>query len=158
MRDNLIPPPWFFGSRNRAPSHPARQVHAICNRAVWRSALPLVRQNADAVRKLTGKGAWQQFLDILYLAVRRCIVPKYHFAFELYYDAHKARAGDYLMRYETKQIAYRLLRKIETEGMPIKNKVGFAPYCAKPEHQPHTGAPIAGRVLPLAHHLEKRAL
>jgi hypothetical protein len=152
MRDNLIPPPWVFGSRNRAPSHPARQVHAICNRAVWRSALPLVRQNADAVRKLTGKGAWQQILDFLYLAVRHRIVPKYYFAFEPYYDAHKARAGDYLMRYETKQIAYRLLRKIETEGMPIKNKVGLAADFAKHEHKPQTRGPNGRPLLPRAQH------
>jgi hypothetical protein len=40
------------------------------------------------------------------------------------------QAGNYLMRYETKQVAYRLLRpETETTGMPIKNKIAFAVYC-----------------------------
>ncbi|MDQ7248145.1 sugar-transfer associated ATP-grasp domain-containing protein [Dongia sedimenti] len=155
MRDNLFPPPWFNSAGNRAPSPAARRVHEICNRAVWRSlggaervwaallsivwpataaafALPLWWRNAAAVRRLTGKGAGRQFREIIALAVRHRIVPKYYFAFELYLDEHKARAGNYLMRYETKEIAYRLLRpKVQTPGIPIKDKIGFAHYCAQ---------------------------
>ena len=157
MRDNLFPPPWFFKAKAGASSASAHQVHEICNRAVWRSlgaldrlraaalaiawpltaaalAFLLLRQNAAAVRKLTDKSAVRQFFEIVSVAVRHRITPKYYFAFELYFDEHRTRAGDYLMRYETKEIAYRLLKpKVQTKGTPIKNKVGFARYCADHE-------------------------
>jgi hypothetical protein len=154
-RDRLFPPPWLFGSRNRALSPAAQRVHEICNRTVWRSlgaverlqatvlalvwpavaavtAFPLWRRNAKAVRELTGKGALRQFAEIMHVAVHHRVVPRYYFAFELYYDAHRARAGDYLMRHEIKEVAYRLLLpKVQTAGFPIKNKIGFAHYCAQ---------------------------
>jgi len=153
MRDNLFPPPWLVNAKDALISPSARQVHELCNRAVWRSlavvarigavalaltwpavaaaiALSWARRNGAAIRALTGKSATRQFAEMVSLATRYRILPKYYYAFELYLDSHRARAGDYLLRYETKQIAYRLLRpKVQTPGTPIKNKVGFARFC-----------------------------
>ena len=50
--------------------------------------------------------------------------------FELYLDDRRAKAGDYLMRYETKEIAYHLLKPVGGEsGTAIKNKLRFPDYC-----------------------------
>ena len=43
-------------------------------------------------------------------------------------------AADYLWRYETKEIAYRLLYPVETDTFvpaPLKDKLGFARHCQK---------------------------
>jgi hypothetical protein len=128
-------------------------VHRICNKAVWRSlgfggkfyagflalawpftaagvAIHWLRRNRAPIRAMTGKSAPRQFFEMLQLATRHRISPKYYYMFEFYLPERMARAGDYLMRYETKQIAYRLLRpEKETTGIPIKNKIAFASYC-----------------------------
>jgi hypothetical protein len=153
MRDTLFPPPSFFISKHPATSATAHRVHQICNDAVWRSlgfagklyagflalAWPLsaagisfywLRRNGAAIRAMTGKSAPRQFIEMWHIAIRHRIVPKYYYMFELYLTEHRARAGDYLMRFETKQIAYRLLRpKVTTTGTPIKDKIAFAAYC-----------------------------
>lgn len=153
MRDTLFPPPRLFSSRNAATAPAARRVHEICNRAVWRSlgfgeriraaalslcwpvtaaivSVPWLRRNAAPVRAMTGKSALRQFREIIGLAMRHQISPRYYYMFEFYLDARMLQAGDYLMRYETKQIAYRLLRPAkQTTGTPIKNKIAFAGYC-----------------------------
>ena len=153
MRDTLFPPPRFFNSRDAATAPAALRVHRICNDATWRSlglgqrlyaaalvlSWPLtvavvsirwIRRNAAPVRRLTGKGALRQFREILGVGLRHRISPRYYYMFELYFDARRAKAGDYMMRFETKQVAYRLLRPIQqTTGTPIKNKIAFAVYC-----------------------------
>jgi hypothetical protein len=153
MRDTLLPPPRFRISTDRATSPAARRVHQICNVAVWRSlgfggrlhagalaiAWPLIatgfafywlRQNGAAIRAISGKGKPRQFFEMLRLAIRHRIGPKHYCMFEFYLPGRMARAGDYLMRYETKQIAYRLLYpEVLTTGLPIKNKIAFAGHC-----------------------------
>ena len=153
MRDTLFPPPRFFNSRDAATAPAALKIHRICNDAVWRSlgfgarlyataltlvwpltatgaALPWLRRNAAAIRRLTGKSAPRQYWEMLGLALRHRISARYYYIFELYLDSRRAQAGDYMMRFETKQIAYRLLRpKHQTTGTPIKNKIAFAVYC-----------------------------
>jgi len=153
MRDNLFPPPRFYISDDPAINPAALRVHHICNKAVWRSlgfggrlyaallvlvwpltamaaAVPWLRRNGTAIEALTGKSKLSQLIEILRLALRHRISPRYYYMFEFYLPERMARAGDYLMRYETKQIAYRLLYPMEqTTGTPIKNKIAFAGYC-----------------------------
>jgi hypothetical protein len=153
MRDRSIPPPRFFNSSDPATAPDARRVHQICNAATWRSAnlarqlgyaalallwpciaagmsIPWLRRNAAAIRALTGKGMARQFAEILRLAVAHHVTPQYYYMFELYLDDRRAKAGDYLMRYETKEIAYRLLKPVGGEsGTAIKNKLRFPDYC-----------------------------
>jgi len=153
MRDTLFPPPRFFNSRDAATAPAALRVHQICNDAVWRSlslperlyaawlafawpatatgvAIHWLRRNAAAIRAMTGKSALRQYREMLGLALRYRMNPKYYYMFEFYLPGRMARAVNYMLRYETKQIAYRLLRpKVQTTGTPIKNKVAFAGYC-----------------------------
>jgi hypothetical protein len=87
-------------------------------------------QNAASVKAMTGKSTLRQFTEIMSLATRHHISPKYYYIYEFYLPERMQQAGNYLMRYETKQVAYRLLRpKVQTTGMPIKNKVAFAVFC-----------------------------
>jgi hypothetical protein len=153
MRDKSIPPPRLFRSRDASIAPAARRVHEICNSAAWRSttparrlryavlalfwpllaagmAMPWLQRNAAAIRALTGKSAARQFCEIVRLAVAHHITPKYYYIFEFYLDERRARAGDYLMRYETKEVAYRLLKpKDGNSGMAIKNKLEFPVFC-----------------------------
>jgi hypothetical protein len=153
IRDTLFPPPRIFGTGAGATAPSARRVHQICNTAVWRSlgfggrigaaalaccwpvtaaavSIPWLKRNAAPVRAITGKGALRQFREIIRLAMRHSISPRYYDMFEFYLDERMRQAGDYLMRYETKQVAFRLLRpENQTTGTPIKNKIAFAQYC-----------------------------
>ena len=153
MRDSLFPPPRFSTAKDPATAPAARRVHEICNAAVWRSlgfgarmraaflaaawpvtvvaiSLPWLRRNAAAVAAMTGRSPIRQFREMVALAVRHNITARYYYMFEFYLDGRLEQAGDYLMRYETKQIAYRLLRPaVQTTGTPIKNKIAFAGYC-----------------------------
>lgn len=153
LRDSLLPPPRLSFPRSEGKPGPAERVHRACDAAVWRSesvtgklrfavlallwpvfalvvALPWLRRNAGSVRALSGKGWARQWREILGLAVRHRISPKYYYMFEFYRDERRDQARHYLMRYETKQTAYRLLRpKVATIGTPIKNKIAFADYC-----------------------------
>jgi len=153
MRDTLFPPPRFFKSRDAATAPAARQVHEICDRAVWHSlgfgqrlyaaslvlawpltataaALPWLRRNAAAIEAMTGKGTLRQFAEILGLALKHRASPRYYYMFELYLAERMQQAGNYMLRYETKQVAYRLLRpKVEITGSSIKNKIAFALFC-----------------------------
>jgi hypothetical protein len=128
-------------------------VHELCNRAVWRSlgagerlyaaalalawpviaavgALPWLYRNARAVKAMTGKGALRQFAEILRLGIRHRVSARYYYMFELFLAERMRQAGNYMLRYETKQIAYRLLRpKQEMTGMAIKDKIAFAVFC-----------------------------
>jgi hypothetical protein len=153
MRDTLFPPPRFFKPRDAATAPAARRVHEICDRATWHSlglgqrlyaamlvlvwpliatfaALPWLRRNAGAIRAMTGKGVLRQFAEIVWLALKHRVSPRYYYMFELYLAERMRQAGNYMMRYETKQIAYRMLRPtVETTGMAIKNKISFALFC-----------------------------
>jgi hypothetical protein len=153
MRDTLFPPPWFFNFKDAATAPAASKVHRLCNDAVWRSlgfgqrlyagalalawpvtaaaiSIPWIRRNAAPIRRLTGKRAFRQLREMWAIAVKYRISPRYYYIFEFYDDARRARAGDYLMRWETKQVAYRLLRpKQQTTGTPIKDKIAFAVHC-----------------------------
>ena len=139
--------------RDAATAPAAHRVHAICNAATWRSlgfgerikaaalalcwpvtaalaAVPWLRKNAASVQAMTGKSGWRQFREIIGLAMRHSISPRHYYMFEFYLDDRMRQAGNYFMRYETKQVAYRMLRpKVATTGMAIKNKIEFAVFC-----------------------------
>lgn len=153
LRDTLLPPPRLFFPRSDGKPQSAERVRRICNAAVWRSetvtgkllfailavlwpilaifsALPWLRRNGKAIQALTGKGHFQQLSEMLGLAQKHRISPKYYSMFEFYLDERRASVRHYLTRYETKQVVYRLLRpNATTTGTPIKNKIQFALYC-----------------------------
>ncbi|MES1151365.1 MAG: hypothetical protein ABUL54_05675, partial [Dongia sp.] len=102
MRDKSIPPPRLFRSSDPSTASCARRVHEICNTAAWRTVNPAgkfrytvlallwpfiaasmsirwLRRNAAAIRALGGKGAARQFVEILGLAVRHRLSPRYYY-------------------------------------------------------------------------------
>lgn len=155
MRDTIYPPPFLVGWWLAGSGSSAGRVHRLCNEALWPAgdvscaarnlgtiilwpliasvrALPEVRKNGAAVRRLSGKSQVRQFLEQVQLAISCRIEPMYYYIYEFYRPGQPARAPHYLMRYQTKEIAYRLLYPVTTdayEPAPLKEKTEFARHC-----------------------------
>jgi len=155
LRNSLYPPPFLVGWGLAAPDSPAGRVHRLCNEALWPSAdivrsarnlgtialwpiiaaaraIPRVRHYGAAVERLTGKSRLRQFVEQVGMAIRYRISPFYYYVYELYRQGQWRRAPHYVMRYETKEIAYRLLYPIAAgryAPAPLKDKVEFARHC-----------------------------
>jgi hypothetical protein len=102
---------------------------------VWAAiqALRLTARLGARVRAETGKGRLRQFTEQLGLAWRALIPPANYYMFELYLDAHRARADEYLLRAETKGGVFFLLRPQRYEPgrrRPFRDKAAFAAECA----------------------------
>jgi hypothetical protein len=155
LRDRLYPPPFLLGWHLPPADSPAGRVHRLCNQAQWPEgdavvsarnlalialwpavasvrALKSVRAFGDAHRRVSGKSKSRQFAEQVRLAVRHRIPPLYYYKYELYLPERQRLARYYLMRYETKEIAYRLLYPAESawhRPTPLKDKVDFARHC-----------------------------
>jgi hypothetical protein len=155
MRDTIYPPPFLMGLGLADSGSSAGRVHRLCNEALWPAgnvlgaarnlgtiilwpliaavrAVPEVRKNGAAVLRLTGKSHIRQFFEQVQLAISCRIEPRYYYIYEFYRPGQTARAPHYLMRYQTKEIAYRLLYPVTTdayEPAPLKEKTEFARHC-----------------------------
>jgi Sugar-transfer associated ATP-grasp len=155
LRDTLYPPPFLIGWGLADPRSPAGRVHRLCNKALWPAAdivltvrnlatialwpivasaraLQALRKHGSAVQHITGKSRLRQFAEQVSIAVRYRIAPSYYYTYEFYRPGQPLLAPRYLMRYETKEIAYRLLYPVATadyEPTPLKNKMAFARHC-----------------------------
>jgi hypothetical protein len=81
----------------------------------------------------TGKTLLRQFKEQIGLAWRHLIPPANYYMFDLYRDAHRAQAGAYLLRSETKGGVFFLLRPQNfdpSRRRPFRNKAEFAAECA----------------------------
>ena len=153
---------WFYPPplKRRAPAGPDLHYVPVIRdnyrRAVWRradwyqrlvlwlalptwpiwsvlEALRFSLRLGSRVQGETGKGRAQQFNEQLTLAWRHLIPPAAYYMFELYLDAHRKRADEYLMRAETKGGAFFLLRPDNVDSKrrrPFRNKAIFATECA----------------------------
>ena len=102
---------------------------------VWAvlEALRFSLQLGPRVRVETGKSRVQQFGEQITLAWRHLIPPAAYYMFELYLDAHRRRADEYLLRAETKGGAFFLLRPHDFDPArrrPFRDKATFAAECA----------------------------
>jgi hypothetical protein len=102
---------------------------------LWSSveALRFSLQLGRRVRGETGKSGFQQFGEQIALAWRHLIPPAAYYMFELYLDAHRQRADEYLLRAETKGGAFFLLRPRDFDPArrrPFRDKATFAAECA----------------------------
>lgn len=173
IRGRLFPPPFMLGLRLPPADTPAGRVHRLCNQALWPAgdvivsarnliliavwpaiafvfAIGQVQKRGDILRRFSGKSGFQQFLEQLLLAVRYRFPPAYYYDYELYRPERQRLAPHYLMGYETKEIAYRLLYPIETtwnEPTALKDKVGFARHCQQHglKHAPNLFVFVDGR-------------
>lgn len=95
-------------------------------------ALHLTCKLGGRVKAETGRGRAEQFIDQTRLAWRDLIPPRNYYMFELYLDAHRARAAQYLLRVETKGGVFFLLRPRDFQPgrrRPFRDKVEFAAEC-----------------------------
>ncbi|WP_162917380.1 sugar-transfer associated ATP-grasp domain-containing protein [Dongia deserti] len=157
IRDGLYPPPFILGLHLPGAGTPAGRVHRICNQALWPAgdvisgarnlilitlwpviasvrAVKEVRRRGATLQRVTGVSRWRQFAQMVRLAVRYRVPPVYYYRYDLYRPEQQRLTAQYLWRYETKEIAYRLLYPVETDSYtppPLKNKLGFARHCHK---------------------------
>ena len=155
LRDTLYPPPFLIGWGLADRGSPAGRVHRLCNKALWPAgdvvltarnlgtialwpiiasarAVRAASKYGPAVQRITGKSPSRQFLEQVSMAVRYRIPPFYYYTYEFYRPGQPRLAPHYLMRYETKEIAYRLLYPAATsdfEPAPLKDKMAFARHC-----------------------------
>jgi hypothetical protein len=155
LRDTLYPPPFLLGLGLAGPGSPAGRVHRLCNEALWpagdvvRSARNLgtialwpiiasaramrgLRHHGPAVHRLTGKSTLRQFVEQVSIAVAYRVPPAYYYIYEFYRRGQWRRAPHYLMRYETKEIAFRMLYPLaagQYTPAPLKDKMEFARHC-----------------------------
>lgn len=102
---------------------------------VWAvmEALRFSLQLGARIKAETGKGRARQFGEQVALAWRHLIPPSAYYMFELYLDAHRRRADEYLLRAETKGGAFFLLRPHDFDPKrrrPFRDKASFAAECA----------------------------
>lgn len=155
LRDTLYPPPFLVGFGLPDRRSPAGRVHRLCNKALWPAgdvvlsarnlatitlwpiiasarALQMLRKHGSVVQRITGKSRLRQFAEQVSIAVRCRIAPAYYYTYEFYRPGQPRLAPHYLMRYQTKEIAYRLLYPVTTDGYepaPLRNKMEFARHC-----------------------------
>jgi hypothetical protein len=137
---------------------PASFVHRTFRREVWREAgvggalhlcaglllwVPALAvligycswRCGAAIRSRTGKGIARQVLEQIGVAARHAIPPPWYYMFDLHNPARRARAAEYINRFETKSSLYVFLRKYEPPtGAPrttgfLRDKSAFAEWC-----------------------------
>lgn len=86
--------------------------------------------NGPTIRARTGKGLVRQAREQMALAFLAAIPPKTYYRYRLHEAEARARAGDYLLRSETKATLYRFLRPPAASGRGLLNdKLDFAREC-----------------------------
>jgi len=145
-----LPLLWSFGPGDGSA---ASTLHRVWARAVWRergfggralllaafavwpffvagTSFWLLAVNGAAIRRRTGKGRLRQAAEHWALAARHGILPPWYYIYDLFDDANRARAGEYLRRDETKGGLFRLLKQ-PSAGRRLFDKRRFAIRCHK---------------------------
>jgi hypothetical protein len=147
-------PAIVFGRGRDDDDSPAACIHRSFRRTLrdrhpsWVSPLPLAAVglwvpyllsgmlratwlNGAAVRTQTGKGLVRQLREQTRLALSDAIPPRWYYTFELFDDANRQRAAQYLQRGETKRGAYAVLKHGANGTLsPLTDKAAFAARCA----------------------------
>jgi hypothetical protein len=86
--------------------------------------------NGAAILAHTGKSLARQMREQCELAVAHGIPPRWYYTFELFDDRRRRKAGQYLLRGETKRGVYRVLKRSAGAALsPLTDKVAFAARC-----------------------------
>ena len=93
--------------------------------AAWASAL-----HARAVARRTGKGLLRQLAEQLSVLCAHDIRAVNYYGYELFDDARRARARDYLQRSEMKGGVYLLMKRFLPASSKLANKLRFAERCS----------------------------
>jgi hypothetical protein len=87
--------------------------------------------HGPTIRERTGKGLARQASEQLAMAWWSSIPPKTYYRFRLYMPDERARAGDYLHRFETKKSLYKFLAGDGDGRQRLQDKVAFAEHCRR---------------------------
>jgi len=115
---------WFFGD-------------------VLGGSLKMLVANGRHVRAKTGKPLWRQWLEMVWLALCVPAMPEQYYRFEWYLPGFRARAGDYLQRYELKNVLYKMLDH-DRRLPPVTDKARFY------EHARAAGLPVVPTIAVIA--------
>jgi len=154
MRILYCPPLSLLWSFLPGDGSPASFLHKFYVRQVWRERGVLARLrllaallvcpvvalstmawvtwlNGAAIKSRTGKGIARQMLEQLYLVAAYDVLPPWYYIFELFDDAKRRRAGEYLHRFETKGGIFRFLKRTPrgASRTPLSDKLRFAARC-----------------------------
>jgi hypothetical protein len=153
MKILYAPPPGLLWSFRPGDGSPATFLHRFYARELWRergawqrlcllAALPLwplasagtlawfTWLNGAAVARRTGKSRLRQAAEQLRLAAAYDVLPPWYYIFELYDDAARRRAGEYLHRFETKGGLFRWVKRNRGgQHTPLADKLAFAAWC-----------------------------
>lgn len=142
---------WSLGARGETPA--ARLHQAYC-RGLWNDRSHLERaglclmllawpavvalamvwataNNGSVIARRTGKPVTTQLREQWAVAFREGIMPPWYYIFDFHDDAKRARANEYLCRYETKGGLYRLVKstRVEKQVAPLQDKAAFSRRC-----------------------------
>jgi hypothetical protein len=153
MRILYCPPLSLLWSFLPGDGSPAAFLHKFYVREVWRERGGLARLrllaalllwpvvtlsmmawvtwlNGSAIKRRTGKGITRQMREQIFLAVAHDVLPPWYYIFELFEDAKRRRAGDYLHRFETKGGIFRFLKRTSIAARtPLSDKRLFEARC-----------------------------
>jgi putative polysaccharide biosynthesis protein len=87
--------------------------------------------NGEAIESRSGKKVRRQIAEQLHVATAHSIPPPWYYMFELFDDDKRARAGEYLNRFEVKGGLFRLPKRAPRgiARAPLGDKLGFAERC-----------------------------
>jgi hypothetical protein len=116
---------------------PGERVRLLVGFVLWAPVTLVLsylctRRCGPRVKRETGKGLARQVGEQLWLAVSMAVSPPWYYMFDLYDDTKRARAVEYIYRFETKRGLYDLLRgalsSAETTDA-LSDKALFAAHC-----------------------------
>jgi len=143
----------FWSWRAPEPHAPAQALHRAFLHEAWRERAPLARiallarlallwlpvnaaicawssaLNARAVKRCSGKGVARQLAEQLVLLAAHDLRAISYYCFELYDDALRRRAADYIQRSETKGGSYLLIKRFLPSQSKLANKLRFFERC-----------------------------
>lgn len=153
MRISYCPPLTLLWALAPDDGTPASFLHKAYCRQVWRERTAVARVrlmlafslwpfvtlamaiwvtwlNGAAIAQRCGKSRLRQIIEQVYLSARHAVLPPWYYMFELFDDRKRAKAGEYLHRFETKGL-FRLLKRTPRGATrtPLGDKVRFAKWC-----------------------------
>lgn len=102
---------WPINSTRHDPAHPWAHIGIVPFFVDVARLLIWWWQTAGRVKKFAGFSRWYQFRDIIRMTWPHRFHGQIYYMFELYRPEEKARRGEYLTRWETKNGLIRLLRQ-----------------------------------------------
>lgn len=95
------------------------------------SALYLTARNGPIVARRSGTSRTAQFIQQLWFACSRGILPPWYYVFALHEPARRARAASFLQRCETKAGVFIKLKQRHSPQSPLSDKSAFADHCRR---------------------------